>query len=111
MHLNHINCEFTDTESDTENTISINMINVENDYEPIIYEQPIYSHTYQNHDQFLLNYYTRPISNNTTREIKQKIVEKVREEKPTGCSNTNNIYQNKPKESQLQKKYGQPHFF
>ena len=101
MHLNHINCEFTDTESDTENAISINMINVENDYEPIIYEQPIYSHTYRNHDQFLLNYYTRPIPSNTTREIKQKIVEEVREKKPTGCSNTNNIYQNKPKESQL----------
>ena len=28
------------------------MINVENDHEPIIYEQPIHSHIYQNHDNF-----------------------------------------------------------
>ena len=38
MQLNHINCEFTDCESDTVNAISINLINVENDYEPIICE-------------------------------------------------------------------------
>ena len=77
MQLNHINCESSD--SGTENTISSNMINVENDYEPIIYEQPIYSHIYQNHDQFLLNYYTRPINNNKTIA---KIVEEITEEKP-----------------------------
>ena len=58
LQLNDINCESTDSESDTENTILINMINVENDYQPIIYEQPIYSHIYQNHDQFLLKYKT-----------------------------------------------------
>ena len=62
LQLNHINCESTDSESDTENTISINMIHIENDYEPIIYEQPIFSHIDQNHDQFLLNYSTRPIT-------------------------------------------------
>ena len=62
-----MNCESTDSESDTENTISINKINVENDYEPIIYEQPIYSLNYQNPDQFLLNYYTRLVSNSTTK--------------------------------------------
>ena len=45
IQLNHINCKSTDSESDTENTISIIMIHVENDYEPIIYEQPIYSHS------------------------------------------------------------------
>ena len=55
LQLNNINCEFTDSESDTENTISINMTNVENDYEPIINEQPIYSHIYQNHCQFLFS--------------------------------------------------------
>ena len=59
MQLNPINCESTNNESDTENTISTNMINVKIDNEPIIYEQPIYSHIYQNHDQFLLNYYTK----------------------------------------------------
>ena len=77
-------------------------MNVENDYEPIIYEQPIYSHIYQNHDQFLLNYYTRPIPNNKTKEKIQKIVKEVTEENPTESSNTKNIYQNIPKETLLQ---------
>ena len=44
LQLNQINCGSSDTESDTENIISINMIAVENDYEPIIYEQPFTSH-------------------------------------------------------------------
>ena len=47
LQLIHINCESLDIESDTENTISINMIHVENDYKPILYEQPMYSHIYQ----------------------------------------------------------------
>ena len=79
------------------------MRNVENDYEPIIYEQPIYSHIYQNHDQFLLNYYTRSVSNSTTKEKIEKLVEEMKEEKTTECSSTNNIYQNIAKEPQLQK--------
>ena len=52
------------------------MINVEHDYEPIIYKQPIYSHIYQNHDQLLLNHYTRPITSNNTREKIVKIEKK-----------------------------------
>ena len=56
-------------------------------------------------------YFTRPIPNNTTKEKIQKIVEEVTEEKSTECSNTNKIYQNIPKETHLQKKYGQSHFF
>ena len=96
MKLNNINCEFTDSESDIENTYSNNIINVEN-------EKPIYSHIYQNHDQCLLNYYTRPVSNSTTKEKVVKIGEEIKEEKPTECSSTNNIYQNLPKETQLQK--------
>ena len=79
------------------------MIKVENDYEPIIYEQPIYSHIYRHPDQFLLNCYTRPISNNTTKEKIQNVVEEVAEREHTESSNTNNIYQNIPKEKQLQK--------
>ena len=38
LQLNHIKCELSDTESDTDNTISVNIITVENDYKPIIYE-------------------------------------------------------------------------
>ena len=95
MQLNHNNCESTDSESDTDHAISVNMIHVENDYEPIVYEQPIYSHIYQNHDQFLLNYYTRPINTNKTIE---KLVEEITEDKPTEYSSTNDIYQNIPKQ-------------
>ena len=71
LQLNHINCESTDTESDTDNTISVNMITVENDYEPIIYEQSFSSHIYENQLELLHNYYTTPINNNTrtTQEV------------------------------------------
>ena len=64
------------------------MIHFETDYEPIIYEQPIYSHYYQNHDQILLNYYTRFMNKNKTIE---KIVEEITEEKPTECSSTSHL--------------------
>ena len=40
------------------------MIAVENDYEPIIYEQPFASHIYENQLELLHNYYIEPI--NTT---------------------------------------------
>ena len=82
MHLNHINSESTDSENDLENTISIYMIHVETDYEPIIYKQPIYFHIYQNHDQFLLIYHTRPKSKNTKKEKIEKNVEEITEENP-----------------------------
>ena len=73
IQLNHIHCESTDTESDTDNTISVNMITVENDYEPIIYEQPFSSHIYENQLELLHNYYTTPINNDTrtTQEVNQ----------------------------------------
>ena len=48
LQLNHINCESTDSESDTENTILVNMIKVENDYETVTYEQLFRSHDYEN---------------------------------------------------------------
>ena len=64
LQLNHINCESTDSETDTNKTISINMITAENDYEPIIYEQPFTSHIYENQLELLHNYYTTPNSNN-----------------------------------------------
>ena len=63
LQLNHINCESSDTESDTDKTISVNMKTVENDYEPIIYEQPFSSHLYENQLELLHNYYIGPISN------------------------------------------------
>ena len=69
LQLNHIHCESTDTESDIDNTISVNMITVENDYEPIVYEQPFSSHIYESQLELLHNYYTRLIDNN---QITQK---------------------------------------
>ena len=48
LQLNHINCESTDSESDTDSNISVNMISVENDYESITYEQLFSSHIYEN---------------------------------------------------------------
>ena len=46
------------------------MIAVENDYEPIIYEQPFLSHIYENQSELLHNYYIEPIhSTPTTQEI------------------------------------------
>ena len=114
MQLYHVNCESTDSEKDPENTVSINLKHVENDYERIMHEQPICSHIYQNHDQIILNYNTRPITINKTKEKIEKIVEEITEENPTDCSNTNKIYQNIAKEPQLQepqKKSGQSYLF
>ena len=44
--------------------MSVNMIKIENDYEPIIYKQPFSSHIYENQIEFLNNYYTEPANNN-----------------------------------------------
>ena len=70
LQLNHINCESSDTESDTDNTISLNMITVENEYEPIIYEQPFTSHINENQLELLHNYYILPSdTTQTTQEV------------------------------------------
>ena len=66
LQLNHINCESSDTESDTEKTISVNMITVKNDYEAIIFEQPFTSHLHKNQLELLHNYYIGPIKNTQT---------------------------------------------
>ena len=47
-------------------------------YESISNEQPIYSHVYQKHDRFLLNYYTRPVSN-STKEKREKLAGEMKE--------------------------------
>ena len=60
LQLNQINCGSSDSESDAENTLSINMIKVENDYEPVIYEQTFSSHIYENQSELLHNYYIEP---------------------------------------------------
>ena len=105
LQLNQINCGTSDTESDTENTICINMIAVENDYEPIIYEQRFTSHIYENQLELLHNYYIEPINTTQTAQEVNKIntVNKPNENDKTKCLNTNHIYQNVQKEQPREK--------
>ena len=65
LQVNHINCESTDSESDTGNNNLINMISVKNDYESVTYEEPFSSHMYENQLELLNNYYLGPNSNDT----------------------------------------------
>ena len=105
LQLNHINCESTDTESDTDNTISVNMIGLENDSEPIIYEQPFTSHIYESQLELLHNYYIGPINNTqTTQEVNEiNTVNKPDEKSETQCLNTKHIYQNIEREQPREK--------
>ena len=105
LQLNQINYGSSDTESDKENTISVNMITVENDYEPITYEQHFTSHIYENQLELLHNYYLEPIdTTQTTQEVNEiNTVIKPNEKDKTKCSNTNNIYQNIQKEQPREK--------
>ena len=91
-------------------TISVNMITVENDYEPIIYEQLFTSHIYENHLELLHNYYIGPIdTTQTTQEVNEiKTVIKPDEKDKTQYSNTNNIYQNIQKEQPREKVWTLP---
>ena len=50
------------------------MIEVENDYESVTYEQPFHSQITENHLELLLNYHTRPKKNNIP---KKQIVNEV----------------------------------
>ena len=105
LQLNHINCESSDTESDTDNTICVNMITVINDYEPIIYEQPFTSHANENQLKLLHNYYIEPIDNTqTTQEVKGiNTVIKPDKKDETQCPSTKHIYQNIQKEQPREK--------
>ena len=78
------------------------MITVENDYEPIIYEQPFSSHIYENQLELPQDYYTRPISDKIS--IEQNVNEinlVVNNEKQR--SSTHHIYQNIQKEQPREK--------
>ena len=105
LQLNQINCTSSDSESDTENTLSINMIKVENDYESVIYEQPFSSHIYENQSEFLQNYYTTPINSTPTTQETNEIntTNQTNKNIKTKCLNTNHIYQNIQKEQPKEK--------
>ena len=82
------------------------MITVENDYEPIIYEQHFSTHFYENQLELLHDYYTRSISNNVpvTQEVNEiNTVIKPDEKDEVQCSITNHIYQNRQKEQPREK--------
>ena len=82
------------------------MITVENDYEPIIYDQPFSSHIYENQLELLHNYYTRPINNNTrtTQEVNEtNTVIKPDKKDEVQCSTTKHSYQNIQEEQPREK--------
>ena len=80
------------------------MITVGNDYEPIIYEQPLTS--LENQLELLRNYYIGPIDTTQTAQevIENNTVIKPDEKGKIQCSNTNHIYQNIQKEQPREKK-------
>ena len=81
------------------------MITVENECEPIIYEQLFTSHIYENQLELLHIYYIEP--NNTTQTAQEineiNTVNKPDEKDKTKCLNTNHIYQNIQKEQPREK--------
>ena len=81
------------------------MITVENDYEPIIHEQPFTSHIYENQLELLQNYYTRTISNNVPVEQEVNEINTVikPEKDEVQSSSTNQIYQNIQKKTSKRK--------
>ena len=81
------------------------MIAVENDYEPIIYEQPFSSHIYENQLELLHNYYIEPIHSTQTAQETNEINTRNQsnENDKTKCLNTNHIYQNIQKEQPKEK--------
>ena len=92
--------------------MSVYMITVKNDYEPIIYKQPFSSHIYENQLELLNNYYMGPINNNsqvTQEVIKTNIVIKPDKNYEKQCSN-NHIYQNIQKEQSREKIWTTPFF-
>ena len=81
------------------------MITVENDYEPIIYEQPFTSPIYENQLELLHYYYIGPIDNTQTSQEVNGINTVIKPDKKdkTQCSNTKHIYQNIQQEQPREK--------
>ena len=81
------------------------MIEVENDYETVTYEQLFHSHFYKSQLELLLDYYTRPRSNNIPieQEANEAMTLHEPEKEQVPCSSTNHIYQNIPKKPPREK--------
>ena len=110
LQVNHINCESTDSESDTDNNILNNMITVDNDYESITYEEPFSSHIYENQLELLNNYYLGPNNNSTqtTQEVHRTHTENSLDKDKAKNLTTNHIYQNIQKEQPREKTWTIP---
>ena len=65
------------------------MIKVENDYEPVIYEQPFSSHIYENQSELLHNYYIEPVHSTPTTQKLMKLTLQINpnENEKTKCLN------------------------
>ena len=105
LKVNHINCESTDSESDTDNNILINRITVDNDYESITYEEPFSPHIFENQLELLNNYYLGPNKNSTqtTQELHRIQTENSSDKDKAKNLTTNHIYQNIQKEQPREK--------
>ena len=105
LQLSRISFESTDSESDIDNTISVIIIKVENDYEPVIDEQPFHSHNYENQMELLQDSYNRPTSNSipVVQEVNEvnTLIKPEKDQVP--CSSTNHIHQNIQKKSPKEK--------
>ena len=91
------------------------MITVENDYEPILYEQPFTSHINENQLELLHNYYIGPVNNNTqttqeVNEINTVIKPNKNDETQKHNAQTQNIFIKIYKKNKQEKKFGQSHF-
>ena len=91
------------------------MIEVENDYEPVLFEQPFHSHINANHFELLLDYYNRLTSNNIPLVQEIKEINTVHTE--TNLKKTKYHVQAQItfirtyKKKHQKKKFGQSHFF
>ena len=83
------------------------MITVENDYEPIIYEQPFTSHINENQLELLHNYY---IGSTDTTQTAQEVSEINTVIKPEEKSKTTNHIIKIYRKNNPEKKFGQYHF-
>ena len=84
--LNHVNCESTDDESETEHMLPLNMLQIENEY-----ETPIDSKFYRNNKNFS-NFENSDKTQNITDYTEQEL---------EGSLSTNNIHQNTASKAQL----------
>ena len=91
LQLNHINCESSDTESDTDNTISVNMITVKTTMN-LPYMNNLLLHI-ENQLQLLHNYYIGPSDTTQTKQEVNEINTVIKpDEKDKNNAQTQNIF-------------------